>query len=96
MAVTEAVLRRIAVAINTAFDEQEAKALIESLNSLNDNVPPATTAVVGGVKKASAVTDVTGTAGATYTAAEQTLINSLKTQLNALLAALRTAGVISA
>lgn len=45
--------------------------------------------------KAAAVADVTGTAGATYTATEQALINSTKAQLNALLAALRAAGIIN-
>lgn len=45
--------------------------------------------------KGAAVTDVTGTAGATYTATEQALVNSTKTQLNALLASLRAAGIIS-
>jgi len=34
-------------------------------------------------------------AGGTYTTAEQTLINELKTKLNALLAELRQAGVIA-
>lgn len=43
----------------------------------------------------AAITDVTGTAGGTYTATEQTLINSLKTQLNLALAALRKANIIA-
>lgn len=40
------------------------------------------------------ITDVTGTAGGTYTATEQTLINDLKAKVNALLAAAREAGLI--
>ena len=44
---------------------------------------------------AAAVANVTGTAGATYTAAEQTIVNSLVAQLNAALAALREAGIIA-
>ncbi len=43
----------------------------------------------------TAVADVTGTAGATYTATEQALVNSLKTQLNLLLARMRTHGLIA-
>lgn len=40
------------------------------------------------------IADVSGTAGATYTAAEQTLINSLATNMNEALAALRSANII--
>lgn len=43
-----------------------------------------------------AVANVTAAnAGGTYTAAEQTLINELKTKLNAALAELRKAGIIA-
>lgn len=37
----------------------------------------------------------TANAGATYTATEQALINELKTQVNALLAELRDAGILA-
>lgn len=43
----------------------------------------------------AAVGNVTGSAAATYGVAEQALINSLVTQLNAALAALRDAGIIA-
>lgn len=43
-------------------------------------------------KRLDAVTDVSGTADATYSANEQTLITDLVTALNALLAELRDAG----
>lgn len=41
------------------------------------------------------IADEAATAGATYTATEQAMINSLKTKLNAALAALRSAGIIA-
>lgn len=41
------------------------------------------------------VAAVTGTAGATYTATEQTMINSLKTQLNLVISRLQTHGLIA-
>lgn len=47
------------------------------------------------VVQPAAVADVTGTAGAVYTATEQTMLNDLKAQLNALLARLRAPGVIA-
>jgi hypothetical protein len=40
------------------------------------------------------IADVTGTADATYSANEVTLVNDLKAALNAALAALRAAGVV--
>lgn len=43
----------------------------------------------------AAVADVSGTAGGTYTATEQGVINDTVTALNALLAELRTAGIIT-
>lgn len=43
----------------------------------------------------SAVTDVAGTAGGTYTATEQGIINDTVTAVNALLAELRTLGIIA-
>lgn len=45
--------------------------------------------------RGAAVADVTGTAGAAYTATEQGMINSLKTQLNLALARLRAHGLIA-
>jgi archaellum component FlaG (FlaF/FlaG flagellin family) len=49
---------------------------------------------VVGIRQA-AVADVTGTADATYSANEVTMINSLQTQLNDLMAKLRTHGLIT-
>jgi hypothetical protein len=49
--------------------------------------------VVG--QRGAAVTDVVGTAGATYTATEQAMINSLVNQLNSALARLRAHGLIA-
>lgn len=43
----------------------------------------------------AAITDVTGTAAATFGAAEQTLVNSMATKLNAALAAMRSANIVS-
>lgn len=43
-------------------------------------------------KAASIAAVASANAGATYTAAEQTLINELKTQVNALIAGQKTAG----
>ncbi len=43
----------------------------------------------------AAVADVAATAGTTYTAAEQALINELRAKLNSVLAALRSRGVIA-
>lgn len=45
---------------------------------------------------ATAIANVTSAnAGGSYTSAEQALINELKTKLNAALAALRAAGIVS-
>ena len=49
----------------------------------------------GGWAGGPAVSNVAGSAGGTYTATEQGIINSLVTQLNALLAGLRDAGIIA-
>ena len=57
------------------------------------NVPLATTAVAGAVKKAAAVTDST-VANASDLATAIALVNDLKAKLNALLASQRTAGQI--
>lgn len=61
---------------------------------------PATTSVVGGVKQTPAVTNVTTqtVSGADATAvatSATTAVNAIGTKLNALLAALRTAGVVT-
>lgn len=44
---------------------------------------------------AAAISNVAGTAGATYTVTEQGILNSAVTALNAALAALRAANVIA-
>ncbi|MBP2370229.1 hypothetical protein [Pseudonocardia parietis] len=44
---------------------------------------------------AAAITDVSGSAGATFTAAEQAIVNDLVAKVNAILAALRAAGKIA-
>ena len=41
-----------------------------------------------------AITQVSGTAGATYTATEQAMFNDLKTKLNTLLTTIQTLGLI--
>ena len=41
----------------------------------------------------AAIANVTGTAGATYTSAEQTIINALVTAVNAMNAVLKQAGL---
>lgn len=53
----------------------------------------ADTQVVGA--RAAAVADVTGTAGGSYTATEEGMINDLKAAVNSLLAKLRTHGLIA-
>lgn len=44
---------------------------------------------------AAAIANVSGTAGATYTATEQGIINANVTAINAVLAALRAANIIA-
>jgi hypothetical protein len=63
-------------------------------------LPAATTAVLGGVKKAVAVADqgaltVTGADATAVAASATTAVGALTTKVNALLAALRTAGVVT-
>ena len=58
------------------------------------NVAAAASNVTGGVKQGVAVTNV-GTQSFTDIAGAQTSVNTVAAQLNALLAALRTAGVIA-
>lgn len=58
--------------------------------------PSATATVAGTVKKSATVAAVaSANAGATYTSAEQTLINEIKTQLNLLIANSKTSGQLS-
>jgi hypothetical protein len=44
---------------------------------------------------AAAIPNVAGTAGATYTSAEQTILNNTVTAVNSVLAALRKANIIA-
>jgi hypothetical protein len=45
---------------------------------------------------AAAISNVTGSAGGTYTATEQGIVNNSVTAINAILAALRDANIIAA
>ena len=77
-------------AINEAFPLDQANALRSA------GLTSASATQEGTVLMAAAVGTVTSAnAGATYTAAEQTLVNELKTDLNALIASLRAAGVLA-
>lgn len=77
-------------AINEAFPLDQANALRSA------GLTSATATQEGTVLMAASVGTVTSAnAGATYTAAEQTLVNELKTDLNALIASLRAAGVLA-
>jgi len=58
-------------------------------------LPAATTTAVGGVTKVTAPATVSGSAGGTYTATEQGIINSLVTQYNAMRTALINSGIMS-
>lgn len=58
-------------------------------------VMQATTSVYGTVKKATTVAAASGTVGETYTTTEQATIQNLQTQFNALLTALKNAGVVT-
>lgn len=79
-------------ALNENFNENQVKVL----TSLGADMNAATATVAGVVRRAATVGTVTSAnAGGTYTAAEQTLINELKTDLNALIASLTAAGVLS-
>lgn len=64
------------------------------LEVVADNFSTSTGVVVGSAARQTAVIAVaavaSANAGATYTSAEQTLINEIKAQLNALIAALKT------
>ena len=77
-------------AINEAFPLDQANALRSA------GLTSASATQEGTVLMAASVGTVTSAnAGATYTAAEQTLVNELKTDLNALIASLRAAGVLA-
>ena len=51
--------------------------------------------LIASTSEGAAVADVAGTAGGTYTSTEQDTINENKSQINALLAELRTLGIIA-
>ncbi len=74
--------------------------LLDMIGDAGYVLPAATTAAIGGVKKATAVADQTAltVAGADATAvatSATTAVGALTTKINALLAALRTAGVLT-
>lgn len=74
------------------------KGLPRSLKSATLDIPAATTTVVGGVKQSAAVTNiatqtVTGADAAAVATSAATAVNAVGTKLNALLAALRAAGI---
>lgn len=76
------------------------KGLPRSLKDAKLNIPAATTMDIGGVKKSAAVTNVTtqtvsGADAAAVATSATTSVNAVGTKLNALLAALRTAGILS-
>lgn len=74
------------------------KGLPRSLGGATLVIPAATTTVVGGVKQSAAVTNiatqtVTGADAAAVATSAATAVNAVGTKLNALLAALRAAGI---
>lgn len=74
------------------------KGLPRSLKSAELNIPAATPTVVGGVRQSVAVTNiatqtVTGADAAAVATSATTAVNAVGTKLNALLAALRAAGI---
>lgn len=84
--------REVETALNELFDVNE----VNVLRKLNEVIAQATTTQAGTVLQAATVAAVaSANAGATYTAAEQTLINELKTQVNAIRTALRAAGIMA-
>ena len=68
-------------ALNENFNENQVKTLKKNF--------------VGGAQAATVAAVAAANAGGTYTAAEQTLINELKTKLNALLTSLKAAGLVA-
>ena len=74
------------------------KGLPRSLKGAKLDIPAATPTVVGGVKQSAAVTNVatqtvTGADAAAVATSATTAVNAVGTKLNALLAALRAAGI---
>lgn len=74
------------------------KGLPRSLKNATLDIPAATPTVVGGVKQSAAVTNiatqtVTGADAAAVATSATTAVNAVGTKLNALLAALRAAGI---
>lgn len=77
-------------ALNENFNENQVKVL----TSLGADMNAATATVAGVVRRAATVGTVTSP-NATDLATAQTLANELKTDLNALIASLTAAGVLS-
>lgn len=90
-------VKAIAGILGPEFNAMEVGNLLAALDSLAASGGSAATATVRGtvLRAASVGTVTSANAGGTYTAAEQTLINELKTDLNALIASLQAAGVIA-
>lgn len=94
---TPAQVQGLTNAFSEAFDNEQLKGMLIALDDYAaSGGSPATATVRGNVLRAASVGTVTSAnAGGTYTAAEQTLLNELKTDLNALIASLQAAGVIA-
>lgn len=76
------------------------QALLTAISGAAYTLPAATTLAIGGVKKSVAVADqgaltVTGADATAVAASATTAVGALTTKVNALLAALRTAGVVT-
>lgn len=74
--------------------------ILSMISGASYTLPAATTAVLGGVKKAVAVADqgaltVTGADAAAVATSATAAVVALTAKVNALLAALRTAGVVT-
>lgn len=99
LALTATQVKNIADALDGAFNSEQIKGILIGLDDLGatgGGVAAATASVRGTVLRAATVGTVTSAnAGGTYTAAEQTLINELKTDLNALIASLVAAGTLT-
>lgn len=94
---TAAQVAAVSDAFNQNFNAEQLKSFLIALDGyVASGGAAATTTVRGNVLRAASVGTVTSAnAGGTYTAAEQTLINELKTDLNALIASLVAAGVLA-
>ena len=94
---TAAQVKAMTGAFNQNFNAEQLKSFLIAIDGyVGSGGAPATATVRGNVLRAASVGTVTSAnAGGTYTAAEQTLINELKTDLNALIASLQAAGVIA-